>query len=79
MKFMFRNKLYRGTKDEIKGQVIIDLRDLLDYDIEDIKAVVNLIPDTYDFNIGMDTICGTKSEILEQFLRGPKGCSNSIL
>ena len=44
MKFMFRNKLYRGTKDEIKGQVIIDLRDLLDYDIEDIKAVVNLIP-----------------------------------
>ena len=69
MKHIFKNKVYHGTYREIKGQLIIDLRDLFDYSIKEIKEEIAKIPDTYAFNIGIDTIFGTKEEILEAFLR----------
>ena len=69
MRYIFRNKLYKGTRAEIKDQLIIDLRDLLGFSPNAINAAFNRIPETYDIEIGIDTFSGTKEEILEQFIK----------
>ncbi len=69
MKYIFRDKLYQGTRAEIVDQLTIDLRDLLGFSHNAINAVFNRIPETYDIEIGSDTFSGTKKEILEQFTK----------
>ncbi len=72
MKYIFRNKLYKGTRTEIVDQLTIDLRDLLRYTTPFIQMELDKIPETYDFEIGTDTFSGTKEEILEQFVKVQK-------
>ena len=69
MRYIFRNKLYKGTRTEIVNQLYIDLRDLLGWQFANIHKVLKNIPETYDIEIGNDTFSGTKEEILEQFIK----------
>ena len=72
MIYMFRDKLYKGTRVEIEDQLYIDLRDLLGWQFADIHKELKNIPETYNFEIGIDIFSGTKKEILEQFIRAQK-------
>jgi len=69
MKYIFREKLYQGTRAEIVDQLTIDLRDLLDYDAISIARFVNQVPKTYNLETGIDTFSGTKKEIIKQYER----------
>ena len=73
MKYIFRNKLYQGTRTEIVDQLVVDLRDLLGYQPYDIHKLLKDIPETFDIEIGIDTFRGTKEEILEQFMANIRG------
>ena len=87
MRYIFRNKLYQGTRTEIVDQLYIDLRDLLGWHFTDIHKVLKNIPKTYDIEIGINTFSGTKEKILEQFIKvqaiapivSPYGCYLKIL
>ncbi len=67
MKFIFREKMYQGTKPEIKDQLIIDLRDLLGWKPSEIKKVLDRVPMAISIKIGDKVYQGTKEEILKQF------------
>ena len=67
MKYMYRDKLYEGTRAEIVELLIIDLRDLLGFDPQFIARALSDVPDTYDIEIGPDKFSGTKAEILDQY------------
>ena len=71
MKFLFREKMYTGTESEIKDQLIVDLRDLLGYNHNQIQKVLDRVI-KIKIKIGIDEFSGTSAEILDQFINAQK-------